>query len=108
MRIKLKVVNPLGEPLGEKTIPIAPRLDTLEGKTVCEIWNAGFKGEVIFPIIEEMLRERYRGVKVIPYTEFPLVSIGSLGPATKAETLEAVRVALVEKGCDAVITGIGG
>jgi hypothetical protein len=45
---------------------------------------------------------------VIPYTEFPLVSIGSLHPATQKDTLETVRSALLEKGCDAVITGNGG
>lgn len=106
MSEKLKVVSPVGESVVEKK-PLAPRPDTLEGKTVCEVWNAGFMGEVVFPIIEEMLRERYPGVKVIPYTEFPLTSIHALHPETQAETLEAVRVALLEKGCDAVITGNG-
>ena len=103
---KLKVVSPVGKAIDESVTLLAPRLDTLEGKTVCEIWNAGFKGDVVFPIVDEMLLKRYPGIKVVPYTELPLVRIGSLGPETKAETLEAVRVALIEKGCDAVITGM--
>ncbi len=107
MRAKLRTVSPVGESVVKTMISLAPRLDTLAGKTVGEIWNGGFKGEIVFPIIEEMLRKRYPGVKVVPYTEFPLVSIGSLHPETQAETLEAVRVALLEKGCDAVITGNG-
>jgi hypothetical protein len=107
MNAKLKVVNPVGERVSEPITPLAPRLDTLEGKTVCEIWNGGFRGDVVFPMIEEMLKNRYPAVKIIPYTEFPLVSIASLGPETKAETLEAVRAALAQKGCDAVITGMG-
>jgi hypothetical protein len=106
MEAKLKIVSPAGETVTHPVTPVAPRLDTLEGKTVCEIWNAGFKGDVVFPMIEEMLQKRYRDVRVIPYTEFPLVRIASLGPETKAEMLEAVRAALLEKGCDAVITGM--
>lgn len=108
MDARLKVVSPVGEKVTEKTTPLAPRLDTLNGKTVCEIWNGGFKADVMFPIIEKMLRERYPSVTMIPYTEFPSVTIASLESVKKAGTLEAVRAALVQKGCDAVITGNGG
>lgn len=105
---KLNVVNPIGENVNDKAASLAPRLDTLNGKTVCEIWNGGFKADVMFPIVEQMLRERYPTVRMIPFTEFPTVTIASLGSARKAETLEAVRAALLAKGCDAVITGNGG
>jgi hypothetical protein len=100
------VVSPLGEPAVDK-ITMAPRLDTLEGKTIGEIWNGGFRGDESFPIIERMLRERYPGVRIIPYTEFPLITIASLHPEDKEKTLESLRAALKEKGCDAVITGNG-
>jgi hypothetical protein len=108
LNARLEVVRPLGEQLDDKAVALAPRLDTLNGKTVCEIWNGGFKADVMFPIIEQMLRERYPTVRMIPFTEFPTVTIASLGSAKKAETLEAVRAALLAKGCDAVITGNGG
>ncbi|MBI2225162.1 MAG: hypothetical protein HYU44_09460 [Betaproteobacteria bacterium] len=108
MDAKLNVVSPIGEKVSDKAASLAPRLDTLDGKTVCEIWNGGFKADVMFPIIEQMLRERYPTVTMIPFTEFPTVTIASLGSANKAETLEAVRAALLAKGCDAVITGNGG
>lgn len=108
MDANLKVISPLGEIVTDKTTPLAPRLETLNGKTVCEIWNGGFKADVMFPIIEKMLLERYPGVKTIPYTEFPAVTIASLESSKKAATLEAVRAALAAKGCDAVITGNGG
>ena len=108
MDTKLNVVSPLGEQVDDKVTALAPRLDTLNGKTVCEIWNGGFKADVMFPIIEQMLRERYPGVRMVPFTEFPTVTISSLGLARKAETLEAVRTALLAQGCDAVITGNGG
>lgn len=108
MDTTLNVVSPIGENVNDKAASLAPRLDTLNGKTVCEIWNGGFKADVMFPIIEQMLRERYPAVRMIPFTEFPTVTIASLGSANKAETLEAVRTALLAQGCDAVITGNGG
>ncbi len=101
-----KVVSPVGKRhLRARRMP--SRLSTLEGKTIGEIWNGGFRGDVTFPIIRAMLRDMYPGVKVIPYTEFPLVTVPSLKPATKAETLEAVKAAFLEKRCDAVIVGNG-
>lgn len=105
---KLNVVSPMGEKVNDQAASLAPRLDTLNGKTVCEIWNGGFKADVMFPIIEQMLRERYPAIKIISFTEFPTVTISSLGSGNKAQTLEAVRAALLAKGCDAVITGNGG
>ncbi len=101
-----EVVSPLGEPVMTR-ITMAPRLNTLEGKTICEVWNGGFRGDESFPVIEKMLRERYPAVKLIPYTEFPLVSIASLHPEKKEKTLEDLRAKIKEKGCDAAIIGNG-
>ena len=101
-----KVVSPLGKPAVEM-LPPAPRLKTLEGKTICEIWNGGFKGDETFPILRGMLKERYPNIKIIPYTEFPLTSIASLGPATIEKVLGAVKKAILKNACDAVITGNG-
>jgi hypothetical protein len=101
-----EVVSPLGESAVEM-MPMAPRLDTLEGKTIGQLWNGGFRGDESFPIIEKMLRERYPTVKFIPYTEFPLSTIASFHPEKKDKTLAALRAELREKGCDAVITGNG-
>ena len=102
-----EVLSPLGRSSEERR-DIARCVDTLEGKTVCEVWNGGFMGERTFGIIEEMLRQRYPKAKVIPYTEFPLCTIEVMKPSTKAERLETIRSALVEKGCDVLITGNGG
>jgi hypothetical protein len=101
-----EVTSPLGDPVVE-TITMAPRLDTLEGKTIGELWNGGFRGDESFPIIERILRERFPTVKLIPYTEFSLCTIASLHPEDKEQTLETLRAELKEKGCDAVITGNG-
>jgi len=101
-----EVVSPLGKPVMTR-IAMAPRLNTFEGKTICEVWNGGFRGDESFPMIERMLRERYPTVRMIPYPEFPLVTIASLHPEKKQETLEALRAKIKEKGCDAVVTGNG-
>ena len=67
---RLEVLSPAGGEVVEKK-NISPRLDTLAGKTICETWNEDFKGDFMFPVYREMLKERYPGVKIIPYTEFP-------------------------------------
>ena len=99
-------VSPLGEPVVTR-MTMAPRLETLAGKTICEIWNGGFRGDESFPMIERMLRERYPTIKMIPYSQFPLITIASLHPEQKQATLEALRAKIAKQGCDAVITGNG-
>ena len=109
MVAKLRVVSPLGEPIGEIG-SLAPRLETIEGKTVCEIWNGGFDGKVTFPIIEKMLKKHYPGINIVPWTEFPLTTMasGAMRGEKSSEILDVVRVALQRNKCDAVITGNGG
>ncbi|MGA2462983.1 MAG: hypothetical protein ABSH06_01340 [Thermodesulfobacteriota bacterium] len=107
MSATLKVVNPVGESASKAVAPSSSP-NTLNGKKVCEIWNGSFEGHVSFPIIREMLRERYPDITVIPYTEFPLFPVISLSAERKAAKLESVRKAILEKGCDVVITGNGG
>jgi hypothetical protein len=92
-------------PLGRSTIavkPLAPRLDTLKGKTICELWNDKFFGNITFPIIEELLVKKYPDVKFVPYTKF-----GYTYGATEAKDVAALPKRLVEYGCNAVISGNG-
>ncbi|MFC2060407.1 hypothetical protein ACFLTZ_04885 [Chloroflexota bacterium] len=105
--MKYEVVSPLGEPVAEAG-HVSRYFDTLNGKTVCMSWNDEFRGHITLPIIGEMLQKRYPGVKVVPYTELPLTHLNILSPAEVPKRLEAWRVALKEKGCDAVISAQGG
>ena len=102
-----EVVSPVGETTVEM-LPPTPRLDTLEGKTICEVSSEIFKTEVTFPKIRELLKKKYPGVKVIPYTEMPVCTIETMGPDTRAKTIKSLIAAFKEKGCDAVISGNGG
>ena len=103
---KYEVVSPLGE-REIKWINMAPRLDTLEGKTICEIWNESFKANITFPVISELLRKKYPGVKIVSYTDMPRHHMIENPGVTNAES-EVLIAALKEKGCDAVISGNGG
>jgi len=102
----LKVVSPLGEVTVEEGT-MASRLDTLEGKTICLIWNGSFKSNVTLNVIAELLSKKYPTVKVIPYNEMPR-SFKAPAPGTTSPEQIALAAAFKEKGCDAVISGNGG
>ena len=100
------VISPIGsEAVDRKNL--AKRLGTLNGKTVCEVWNEDFKGDIMFPIYRELLKERFPDVKIVPYTELPYASLKGT-PSYQREVLANIISALREKGADAVITGNGG
>ncbi len=101
----LSVVSPLGLQVVEAA-RTAPRLDDLNGKTIGEVWNGVFKGDVTFPLIRKALRERYPRARIVPYSEFPHLK-GADNPAAQRERANRIAALAVEKGCDAVISGNG-
>ncbi len=102
---RLAVVSPVGLDAVTPT-RAARRLDGLEGKTIGEIWNGVFKGDITFPIIRKLLKEKYPGLKIIPYTEFPHVPISD-NPTQQRQHARHLAALAKEKGCDAVISGNG-
>jgi hypothetical protein len=100
------VISPEGLPLGEAR-NISPPLDTLEGKTIGEVYNNHFKGELMFQTYRRLFREKFRGVKVVPYDEFPIVYVGG-DPASQKKIAREIAAIARQKGCDALITGNGG
>lgn len=102
------VVNPCGEKAIEM-MDMAPRLDTLEGKTICTIWNTGFKSDVTLTKIEELLKDRYPGLKMISYTDMPSYNpIVYTNPQTRKKAIAEVVAALRSNECNAIISGNGG
>ena len=81
---------------------LAPRLDTLAGKTVCQLWDYLFRGDEIFPIIEAEIKRRYAGVRFIKYDVF-----GSTHGDQEREIIDGLPAKLHELGADAVISGMG-
>ena len=56
-------------PRGARTVQatdVAPRLSTLEGKTIGQLWDDLFRGDEIFPILEEELARRFPGRPLRP------------------------------------------
>jgi hypothetical protein len=101
-----KIVSPMGENTVKLTT-MAPRLDTLAGKTVCMVWNNAFKADVTLPAIGEALKKQYPGVNIVPYTDMPDAFLPE-PPGSPREQSEALRAIFKEKGCNAVISGNGG
>ena len=77
----------------QKTRALAPRLDTLEGKTVAQLWDYLFKGDEVFALLEEGLKARYPGVKFVSWREF-----GSTHGGDEKEALAALPAALQGAG----------
>jgi hypothetical protein len=103
---EIGVISPVGLPGGQKQA-IAPRLETLRGKTVGEVYNHHFKGDHMFRIYRQLLRQRYPDVRVVPYTELPASFVGG-DSAYHRSVAKEIAAAAKEKGCDALITGNGG
>lgn len=102
----LGVVSPLGQPVTQSA-GLAPRLGSLDGKTIGEVYNHHFKGDQMFELYRELLRERFPGVRIIPFSDMPASFVGG-DPASHRRIAQEVAAAAKEKGCDALIIGNGG
>ena len=82
--------------------PVAPRLDTLEGKTVAQLWDFLFRGDEVFDLLEQGLKERYPTVKFVSWKDF-----GSTHGAGERQILADLPETMKSMGVDAVISGMG-
>lgn len=106
MNQKMGVISPEGLPRKAST-GASRHLDTLEGKTIGEVYNNHFKGEQMFRTYRRLLTEKFPGVKIIPYDKFPIIYVGG-DPVSQKQTAEKAAALAKEWGCDAIITGNGG
>jgi len=81
---------------------LARRLDSLEGKTVAQLWDWVFKGDIMFDIWEREMTKLYPGIKFVSWREF-----GEIHGANEHAVLEALPEKLKEHNVDAVIVGVG-
>jgi hypothetical protein len=94
------VVWPRGARIVERQA-LAPRLPSLEGRTIALLWNHVFRGDEILPVVERELRSRYR-VTVRSWDVF-----GSIYGADERRTIAALPARLREHRIDGVIAAVG-
>src|ERR1043166_7952046 len=79
---------------------LARRPDSLEGKTVAQLWDFIFRGNEVFDALEEGLKARYPGVKFVSWKEF-----GNTHGGQERQVVADLPRRLKELGVDAVISG---
>lgn len=82
--------------------PLARRLETLEGKTVAEVWDFLFRGDEVFAVLEEGLKARFPSVRFVSWREF-----GNTHGSKEREVVAALPKKLRELGVNAAVSGMG-
>ena len=99
---RFAVVSPVGMPTVEK-ITQAPRLTTLEGKTIA-IVGESFMANIIHPEIARLIAQHYPTAKVITVDKVGIAGVYP-APGVRRRSKEEFQAKLKEYGVDAVITG---
>jgi hypothetical protein len=97
---KYEVVFPCG-PRMQEQIPLARRLDTLNGKTIAQLWDFLFFGDDVYAGLEEDLRAQYPEVKFVGWREF-----GSTHAVNEKELLASLPARFKALGVDAAISSM--
>ena len=50
--------------------PLAGRLETLNGRTIAQVWDFLFKGDEVFAHLEEAIKAQFPTVKFVSWREF--------------------------------------
>ena len=79
--------GPMGVPIG----PAAARPGSLEGRRIALVWNHVFRGDEIFPVVEDALRADFAGIDFVPYSAFGSI-MGADEEGTHDRPMGQVRV----------------
>lgn len=82
--------------------PLAPRLETLEGRTIAQLWDYVFRGDEVHAFLEEGLKARFPGVRFVSWEVF-----GNTHGHEEREVVAALPRRLKALKADAVISGMG-
>lgn len=103
--VNYNVVSPVGFSTIEP-IEMAPRLSTLDGKTIA-IVGEDFMYNITHSELARLIKAHYPTAKVIMYDELPIAGPYP-APGIIRQSTELFRQRLIELGVDAVIAGNGG
>ena len=89
--MKIEVFDPCG--LAEITVPFASRVESLDNKTIGLLSNGHWQAGRTFPLLKELLAERYPTAKIVTLD------------AGYGFDKDPVIEQLIAAGCDAAIVG---
>ena len=89
-------------PRQTKVKKLAPRLPSLDDKTIAFVWNHLYRGEEIFGWLETALKARYKGLKFVSWKEF-----GSTHGHEERKVVAGLAPKLDDLHVDAVIAAVG-
>ena len=81
--------------------PLAGRLETLNNKTIAQVWDYLFRGDEVFALLEEAIKKEFPKVNFVSWREF-----GSSHGSDEKEALAGFAKKFKEMGVDAVISGM--
>ncbi len=89
-------------PMGVQRRRSAPRLESLDGKRIAFLWDHLFRGDELFPVLEQALLDRFEGVEIVGHEEF-----GNTHGADEKERIAVLADFLRDRQIDAVVSGMG-
>lgn len=81
---------------------LAPRLPSLEGRKIAQLWDFLFRGDEVFALLEEGLKARHPDIDFVSWRD-----IGNTHASDERALLAALPDRLRAMGVDAVISGMG-
>jgi len=93
--VNLEVLNPVADTL-KQDANLAPRLNTLNGKTIGLLWNAKPSGDVIIQHTADLLAKKFNGIHFKDY-------IGSVNVVGVVRHATVEDIDTIAQECDAVI-----
>jgi len=98
--VTLSVYDPTGSVQVSQLF--APRVDTLAGKTICELTDSMWESSRTFPVITDLLKKRFSTATVIDHTRWAFTERDSVAD------LQKVAASVKAAGCQAAIVGNAG
>lgn len=89
-------------PQGVQARRLADRRRELDGARIAFVWDYVFRGDEIFPIVEQALTSRYPDLEVVGFAEF-----GNSHGGDEAGFIANLPDALASRQIDAVVSGMG-